>query len=126
MYLILQDSETYSFEEMETAFKRKFIRRIFKVKYASPYDILQDIMTGKLNEILHHDNNYKDFIQIDIEIDSERIKENGDIEKGGFNVQTRKINISSDMRDVIVEQLNKNLLNIKQEGSVRMWIFLNK
>ena len=81
-----ENNEEICFEEEQTCFKKKFIRKFYKIKKKvdTPYDIISEIKNGKLDEILTNNLQFGDFVQIDLEIESEKVTDKGEIKVGVF------------------------------------------
>ena len=107
-------------EEEKSCFREKYARKFFSIKksYNHPKDLFLDIKHGKYDNILYCQEKYRDFIQVGLDVKSERVTEKGELEKDLFNVQTKKIaRTTVGFKDQLVEQLIKNLENHKQKGS---------
>ena len=114
-----ENSGKFILSEEITCFKKKFIRKFFNIieEYSSPQDFFIDIENGNYDEILQPIENYHDFIQLCVEILTERVNSDGELQKNTFSVCTAKIERNDMINRSIVNHLNKNILNQEQQGS---------
>ena len=113
-------SEDFKLCGEETAFNRKFVKKYFTVKkiYESPYDILLDIKEGKLDKLFEDYGEHKDLVRVCVEISSEKVNDKGELLYDSFNAGTKYINRNDEkMKEKIINQLYKNMLNHEQKGS---------
>ena len=72
-------------------------------RYESPYDILLDIKEGKFDETLECYGEPKDFVQVWIEISSEKIDDRGQLVYDKFHVVTKQIERDGNMKEKIIK-----------------------
>ena len=112
-------NEDFKLCGVETAFNQKFVRRYFTVKkiYVSPYDILSDIKEGKLDKLFEDYGEHKDLIRVCVEISTEKVDDKAKLLYDTFNAVTRNIERNDEMKDKIINELYKNMLNHEKNGS---------
>ena len=68
--------------EEVSCFRRNFVRKYFRIRreYSDPRDFLIDLRDDEeFDSILECEENFSDFIQVDLEIRSERVADDGEI-----------------------------------------------
>ena len=110
-------NEDFELCDEQTAFNRKFVKKYFTVKkkYERPYDILLDIKKGKLDKALECYGEYKDLVQVWVEISTEKLDEKGSVLTDVFHVVTKQIERNGNMKDKIINQLHTN--SVRQIGN---------
>ena len=75
------ENEIASILEERTCFKKQYIRKYFKLnkKYDIPQDFLVDIKEGLYDHVIEPDDMFRDYLQLGLEVTTERITERGEI-----------------------------------------------